>query len=315
MRLLNHDDNSSDIMVLHVDSRYRDKVRFVNSGHFQLNLDPIIQNVTAIRLSSIEMPNIFYTFSRKKKNNILSFNNAEIEIPQGNYTADSIVCALQEALDSFFEKGLYSVSFSAIDGRTTITNTKNQIFKLDESNSYKKMVESRDQERIPIPSLLYALGFRKRVYTGGKVYVSESIIDVVGPNYLIMHVNDFGSMRYRQYGVSNAFAKIILTNPKTTATFDNFSNFVSKQHNFHQPINLSRLLINITDPYEDTLDMSGLDYSLTFEILYVRNSITKDRIENDLMRDIWKEREHYQKHGFMGMLDNDEDDDEKNINV
>ena len=304
---LSIDSVATDTLVLHVDSRYRNQNRYMNSGTFSIDLDPILQNVSAIRLSSVELPNIFYTFTKKKKNNAVSIENTDIEIPEGNYTADTLVCALQDALDTFFEKGLYEVSFSTVNGRVTIANTKNFLFKLSESPAYmEKQSERDDSSAIAPPSLLHALGFRKKIYQRGSKYVSESVIDVVGPNYLIMKVNDFGSLRYRQYGVSNAFAKVILTNPKATGTFENYANFVTKQHDFHQPVNLPRLSVELLDPYEQVIDMVGLDWSMTFEVLCVRSSFVKQQLEQDLM---WKNQGL--EEGFMGMIGSSETDEEE----
>lgn len=285
MGILSIDDVSTDTVVLHVDSRYRDRKRFKNSGLFSIDLNPIITNVKAIRLSSLEFPNIFYSISREKLNNVFTVNGSEIEVESGNYTAETMICAIQDALDVAFDKGTYDITFSEITGRVTIENTKNFLFKLSDSRRYVKKYSSRSVEgdKIPVPSLLYTIGFRDTVYMNRKKYTSESVIDVVGPNYLIMRVNDFGSMRYRQYGMSNSFAKIILTNPKATATFDNYSNFVSKQHDFHQPVDISKLKIQLIDPYEDTVNMMGLDYSMTFELLCVRNYFVKKRLEDDLV--------------------------------
>lgn len=263
---------AADTIVLHVDSRYRDKSRFPNSGCFSIPLN--ITNVTSIRLSSIELPNVFYTFTTARNNCSFMINNTIVTIPQGNYTAEAMICAVQTQLDGMFGAGKYSIAFSSVDGKVTISNGQFMRFVLKDP-PLKTGIEKC------APSLLYSLGFRKPSYSGQTNYVSESIIDVVGPNYLIMKVNDFGSMRYREYGVSNAFAKIILNGPKCTVTFDSGANFVSKQHDFHQPVNLNRLNIDIVDPYDQTLDMLYMDYSLTFEVISIRDSYVKHRLEQD----------------------------------
>lgn len=289
---------------LHIDSRYRDRTRYPNSGHFSLDLNPIIQNVVAIRLSSIELPNVFYTFSDGKKNTTFMINNVEIRIAPGNYTADEMMCQIQKDLDSKFQKGRYEISYSEVTGRVTIIAKDNIIFKLAESKKRSNVLRTQAGEKIPTPSLLHSLGFRQTIYASGRQYTSESIIDIVGPNYLFMRVNDFGSLRYRQYGVSNAFAKIILTSPKSTVSFDNFGNFVSKQHDFHQPVNLSKLLIDLIDPYEEVVDMMGMDYSMTFELISVRDFFVKKQLEQDLIKWQYDETEED---------DDEEDGEEENV--
>lgn len=276
---------ASDTVVLHVDSRYRNKTRNPNSGQFSIDIEPVINNVASIRLTSIELPNVFYTFTEDKKNNAIYVDNQKIEIPDGNYTANKIICELQKVLDTTLGIG-FDINFSDINGRVTIKSSTNTPFRLksslfDSEQNPNRSLAYNEGSVIPVPTLLYSLGFRKDSYSGRSEYTSESLIDVVGPNYLIMRVNDFGSMRYRQYRNSNSFAKIILCAPKTAVSFDTGSIFHSKQHDFTQPVNLSKLNIELIDPYENIVDMVFMDYSMTFEIEVIRDSYLKKRFEND----------------------------------
>ena len=59
-------------IIINIDSRFRDKNKFPKSSSFSLALSERIKNCIYIRLSSIEFPNLYFTFTELKKNT--SFN-------------------------------------------------------------------------------------------------------------------------------------------------------------------------------------------------------------------------------------------------
>ena len=102
--LISQDDLVENILV-HVDSRYRNKTRFKNPGYFTYNLNETFKNITYIRISSIELPTTNYTFANQYNNTnffIIMYdisnnliNNYEINIEEGNYDSELIVSYIQ----------------------------------------------------------------------------------------------------------------------------------------------------------------------------------------------------------------------------
>ena len=249
----------NETIVYHIDSRYRDKEQYPNSALFTLPLDPPLYNVIGVRLSSIELPNLFYTFNAEYSNTSFRVNSAVVEVESGNYTADLMMISIQERLDQLFTKGSFIIKFSEITGRVTISNTANTAFSL---------INPVDPAECTV-SLMYSLGFREKEYAGENAYTGESIIDVVGSNYVIMKLNDFGSIRYKRDMSGTAFAKVIMNSPKTDVAFDNGGNLITKQQNFLQPRKLTQFQLELIDPHCRTVDMVHMDYSLTLEILRI----------------------------------------------
>jgi hypothetical protein len=53
--------------LINIDSRFRNKNKYQNPGKFTFHLKEKIKNVKYIRLSSVELPNLYFTFTDEKK--------------------------------------------------------------------------------------------------------------------------------------------------------------------------------------------------------------------------------------------------------
>ena len=89
-------------ILINIDSRFRNKKIFPNPGSYTYFFNEPFKNITYIRLSSIELPNMYYSFNIKYVNtsfNILHDDNIyEITIPDGNYSSDIMINKIQEIL-------------------------------------------------------------------------------------------------------------------------------------------------------------------------------------------------------------------------
>jgi hypothetical protein len=290
-------------IIINIDSRFRDRTAYPNSAFFVYRLKEVLKNCKYIRLSSFEMPNLYFTFTERKKN--LSFNiiinsvTYTIKISPGMYNYEQLLVVIQTAIDTLISSTgaltgvTITLSFTSITGFVTINS--NTTFSLNFSNGdpYLK-------------SLGYYLGFRKDTYTpltktvnSATVYyvTGESQLDTTGDHYLFLRLNDYGVIHHdfdnitNNYEISNSMkmpgrknllAKVIVAAQKTEHVFDNGSNFLTKSYIFKQPIDISRLEIELLEPSGFTLDLLYMDYSFTIEIGVITNSNLKDQFTNDL---------------------------------
>ena len=259
--------SKTDLDILSLDTRFRNKSVYPNSGHFSYELDLPIKDVISLSLSSIELPNVYHTFSSKKGNISFLFNTRTITIPAGNHGACELIDLLKTLLPEL------EITIDFMTGRLTFTSKDNMPFTLD----------------FPVignplrPTLGYLLGFRKTQYSGFSSYTAESLIDTIGDHYIYLSLNDYGHV-ISLVNNNTYLAKLILTNTKQSVTFENRSNFICKTHFFLKPVNISRLSIQLIDPYGDVIDMEGADYSLTFDVEKISNSFVKQRIENAFLQ-------------------------------
>jgi hypothetical protein len=265
--------------ILNIDSKYRDP-RFRNPADFEYTLHETIKNVTSVRLSSIEYPNLHYTITSAKKNNYFVITvkstgtNYTVTLDEGVYSPESIIQELQAKLDAVsLASGVsFNVNLSTIDFKTTIDGSSDFSINFDNSPS------------INVP-LGYYLGYRSTTYTTPTtsgllfLYKSESIMDTVGENYIFLKINDYGHViqDYGKLELRNGnyvrsenkeiyFAKIILNGPKMALIVDTGANFVTKEYILPNPDNIRKLKFQLIDSNGEIIDLINFNFSMTLEI-------------------------------------------------
>ena len=99
---------------------------------FQYRFAHPYKNVIKARVASVEIPLSFYTFSRAKKNTMFRIDTMDytgtrqfltVEIPEGDYSADCLVKAIQDQFERIKEK--YGIFFriwlNPVSRRVSIT--------------------------------------------------------------------------------------------------------------------------------------------------------------------------------------------------
>lgn len=245
-------------IILSIDSEFRNTALYTNPSYFVYESENNIIDIKEIKLSSIELPNTFYTFSENRKNtsfNIITFDEKKVNIKilNGSYTSDLMLNYIQNIFDNLKKTNILTqeikIYFNEINSIVTFTSDKD--FKIDfENNSI-------------YPSLGKHLGFNEIKYSGSNTYVGESILNVIGEQYLYLTINNWGTIQTNN--TFKAFAKIILNQQKTYMVYDNTSNFISKSFCFRIPEKIKKLKISIIDKYGNIVEMNQ-NFSLTLEI-------------------------------------------------
>ena len=291
-------------VIVNIDSRFRDKKKFPDAGKFTYTLTEKIKNCKYIRVSSMEFPNLYFSFSDKKMN--VSFQltcknqTATIKIADGMYSSDLLLLAIQEQLD-IFNKALinvkFAIKFNLRNGFVTLEC--NEAFTVDFSNSPSRY-----------DSLGWQLGFRKNIYTAASkvtgnetsyYLTTESQLDVVGDHYIFLRMNDYGVVHHefeevykydssgnivskqKIQGNKNVLAKLVLAGNKTEQIFDNGSSFITKSYTFRQPVDITKFDIELLDPKGNTLDLVFMNFSLTVEIGTVFDSSLRVDLDDTLV--------------------------------
>jgi hypothetical protein len=307
--------NSNDLRkrIINVDSRFRD-VCSESPTNFTYQLEHTYKNVIRARVASIEIPNMFYTFSKAKKN--LSFvvkaydisNNPRavvIELEQGNYTSAEIISEIQTMFDERLRipYGIFltvmlntnnakisiqhnGVSAYPVTSSTVVPTANARPFILD------FLVEPCMRERLHNFGLGYNLGFRNKVYKvmdvsmspeGLMTYsiVAEGCLDVVGDTYLLLSINDLHTVEQKtKTNYIQCLAKVIVREEKYAVIYDDGGTLLSNDVIFPSPVDLSRLQIKLMDPYGDIIDLCGMNFSFSLEITEVLNTRLYDFYRN-----------------------------------
>lgn len=273
-------------ILINVDSQFRDTVKYPVSTAFVYVPNDKFKNVKYIRVSSAEIPNVFWEFLDVKANNYFSITlkdsgglgprTFKVKIKEGSYTSDifgNYVDNIFQVINSSGDLSgrLYNLkyTFDEITCLVTISNIEDgsvggQPFLLD----FRKSLPT------PYDSLGSILGFKNEIYDGISTdtvaMTAEEILDVIGDTYCFLRVNDYGKI-YNQVLDKRLLAKIILDANKTYYIYDN-KNFITKEYVFPQPVNIEKFYIELLDKYGNLINLRGQDFSFTLELGLVENS-------------------------------------------
>ena len=282
--------------IVNIDTRFRENYYTTTSTNFQIDLPGTINQVVFLELAAIEFPASFYTISKVFGNN---FFTLEIEgsdplvvtIPDGNYD----YLSLQNYVNNYLTSS--GSPYSNIQISADIENTSSSlqlvggsqrmIFgSINGSTSFsinfltdKYGVEDR---ATPLPLKLgWLLGFREGYYENAFTYVSEGLVNLLGPRYFYLVVDDYNNNVsdgfYSAFNSSilnkNILARISVNGASLYSTNINISQFagnlvVAPRHYFG-PVNVSKLKIQMLDEYGRILDLNNMDYSLVLSYLVV----------------------------------------------
>jgi hypothetical protein len=272
---------------LNIDTRFRDNYYSTPASNFNIQLPLNIDNVLQMQLSAIELPISYYVVSKQYNNNyfniIVNGQNSIITIPDGNYTQTTIMDIINAQLT------LAGAPFSYISFIVNLTNVSTGsaqtmvgpngtgvVTQLELNFQYDRNgVEDRGT---PLPLKLgWNLGFRNGMYSGVINYVSEGIVDLTGPRYFYLVVDDYNNNVnnnfYSAFNSSilnkNILGRISLQANQFNILQQNNLNIVTTPREYFGPINLYAMNVQLLDEYGRIVDLNNMDYSFCLTLITV----------------------------------------------
>jgi hypothetical protein len=251
-----------------------------------------LTQVVSLQLSALEMPNTFYVISKVFGNNffILQIENEPrlmVQIPDGNYD----YLGLQDYINNFLLNsgapysniqtltdintpqgtGPTAGSGRIIFGSTTGTQAFSINFLTDQYGN--------DDRQTPLPLKLgWIMGFRQGFYENAFTYVAEGIVNLIGPRYIYLVVDDYNNNVndgfYAAFNSSilnkNILARISLQGSVFNLSSQNNLNLITTPRQYFGPVDIQKLNIQLLDEYGRVLDLNNMDYSfcLSFQTIY-----------------------------------------------
>jgi len=272
---------------LNIDSRFRDNYYSTASSNFNVILPTNFNDVLQMQLAGIELPTTFYVVSKQYGNNFfsISVNGSDfkvINIPDGNYTQVAIMEIINTQLQlSLAPYNLVSFSinlvFNSGTGQTLIApNGSGAVSSIEINFQADKF--GNDDRATPLPLKFgWLLGFRNGIYVGSVNYVSESLVDLSGPRYLFLVVDDYNnSVNNNFFSAFNSsiLNKNILARISVQAiTFDilgqNNLTLVTTPREYFGPVNINSLNIQLLDEYGRIVDLNNMDFSFCINLTTV----------------------------------------------
>jgi hypothetical protein len=275
---------------LTIDTRFRDNYYGTLSTNYNMTLPMVFNEVLTMQLSSIELPTTFYNVSKQYGNNFFTIiaddEKKVIIIPSGNYEFDGITKIIQtkieEALPGLHIKYGINANGNLLTG---VNGTGQSLFGLDSSSNVTSLtidfqadIEGNQDRSTPLPLKLgWLLGFRAGIYENNINYVSEGIVDINGPRYLFLVVDDYkNNVNNNFFSAFNSslLNKNIIARISTQPSQSSFSiltqnnlNVLTLARDYFGPVNLNNLQIQLLDEYGRVVDLHNMDFSFCLNLV------------------------------------------------
>jgi hypothetical protein len=237
-----------------------------------------------MELSSIEIPNSYYVISKQYGNNfftiVVNGSSHIIQIPNGNYSTSTIQTAINYEL-SLAASPINKIQFDINVSSGGSGSLQTLVGPGPTSSSGVTSLELNFQADItgnydagtPLPLKFgWFLGFRNGIYTGNLNYVSEAIVDISGPRYFYLSVDDFNNnnnngLFYTAFNSSLLNKSILGRFPLNTSLYSmllqNNLNVVVLRRDYFGPVTIRNLKIELLDEFGRTVDLNFMDFSFS----------------------------------------------------
>ena len=288
---------------LNIDTRFRENYFASSSTNFNASLPLTINNVLTMQLAAIELPTSFYNISKQYGNNFFTLNVTDavdpsliqtqvVNIADGNYDHTGIVNLLNTTMTNIansnpslanFQYIIFGININSNNGSgqmfVSVADDPSVPSNINFSLNFQADRNGIDDRSTPLPLKLgWTFGFRNGIYENNINYVSEGIINVTGPSYLFLVVDDFNNNVnnnfYSAFNSSilnkNILARISLQSPTFNILEQNNLTVITTPREYFGPVNIQNMNIQLLDEYGRVINLNNMDYSfcLSLSIAY-----------------------------------------------
>ena len=284
--------------TLVLNSLFREDYLNTPATDFILILPNYFKNVLSLRLSSVQLPNVFYCINSSKGNNSLYLSEVSddgssvissgvVLVPDGNYDILGFIAALNAAIAAQLSTN-FIVSYNESSQKITIVNSV-YTFIMNFTTDYNPatdittnvLINNCDYKNVNCVDITelykrlgWIIGFRKAYYSGNYTYTTESIFNGIPTNYVYFILNDFNNSQSQNImGLfsksiigNNILGMIPLTTKSYTTCFNTGNDLIEKKRNYFGPVNLQKIKIQLLDQYGDVLNLNNMDFSFSLEL-------------------------------------------------
>ena len=136
--------------------------------------------------------------------------------------------------------------------------------------NFQADIYGNPDQSTPLPLKIgWLLGFRNGIYVNNLNYVSESVVDITGPRYFFLVVDDYNNSVnngfYSAFNSSmlnkNILARISLQATPFNILEQNSLNLITTPREYFGPVNIQNLTIQLLDEYGRIVDLNNMDFS------------------------------------------------------
>ena len=273
---------------LNIDTRFRENYYTSSASNFNFSLPTNFNDVLQMQLASIELPTTFYAVSKQYGNNFFSItvdgsDSIVINIPDGNYDQITIMDAINNQL--FLAGAPFSNVVFTINLTNGNTGSGQTLVGFSDSTTHTMLEINFQADRFgvsdrntPLPLKFgWTLGFRNGIYTGNLNYVSEGLVDITGPKYFFLVVDDYNNSVnnsfYSAFNSSilnkNILARISLQANTFNILEQNNLSVITTPREYFGPVNIQTMNVQLLDEYGRIVDLNNMDFSFCLNLTTV----------------------------------------------
>jgi len=274
---------------LNIDTRFRENYFTCQSTNYHLDLPLKISGVMSLQLSAIELPTTFFNISKQLGNNFFTIEvdnyndgtttesySTVITLQDGNYAPSSLVDYLNSIVGIMlppfnlliFTLNILNTMISGTGQMVVGISNPNNIFNF--TLNFQADKNGNNDNNTPLPLKLgWTFGFRSGKYVNNSTYISEGVMDLTGPRYIYLVVDDFNNnVNNAFYGAFNSsilnkniLARISLQSKFFDIFIENNLNVITTPRHYYGPVDIQKLHLQLLDEYGRVLDINNMDYS------------------------------------------------------
>lgn len=263
-------------MYLNIDTKFRDEYNDNFNINYNITLPERINNLKSMYITDVEVPLSYYIISENLENNIfqITHNNTKIiiTIPDGDYDDSTLVTKINTILTTN-SNPFSDISCSVLDNKFIFHVSSSEVFTLDfniDTNGCNSMNSMKSR-------LGWMLGFRKESYTLENQLTSESFIDLYGPKYLFLVVEELSSATSQNGFLSflsqsrinkSILARLSLERAKVGFNGIHTGDFTSDMREYNGKVDIQKLKVQLIDEFNRVMNLNGRDLSFCLRITY-----------------------------------------------
>ncbi len=264
------------VVYLNIDTKFRDDYENNQAIDYTITLPERINNVKSLYITDMEVPLSYYVISDHLENNIMKISYDEfhilLTIPDGDYDETSLADALNTALSA--EAAPYSnISASITNNKLTLQNSSSTEFTI-EFNVDKNNCNNKNSLK---SKLGWIMGFTKEYYTLTSSIIGESFVDIYGPKYLFLVLDEYPSGNCSNGFISflprsrinkNILARLSLERAKIGFNGVHSGDVTCDMREYSEKTDLQRIRVQLIDEFNRSMNLNGRDLSFCLRISY-----------------------------------------------
>lgn len=259
---------------VNIDTKFRDEYNSNTTSDYNITLPERITDVRSISVTNVEIPITFFNISENLGNNAMKVGSTALVVPDGEYTLTTLVDALNARRTAL----AIAITFSYASNKITITADSGTFaidFGVDSIGGFAKYnFKSR---------LGWLMGFRSQTYSisssGTATMTSEFLVDLSGPRYLYLVIDEFTGNGNQKSFVSPLPSSVINKNilariPLNKQTYAFMSvlpvgistGLLTDVRSYTGKVDIQKLNIQLVNENGIAMNLNGADFSFCLEI-------------------------------------------------